>query len=88
MECNFKDKRALLFVLKDMTYSIKHENVLKEVKMQEMVVATLNHELRNPLNVLILMLMELLELVKENLLAIEIIKACQTSTSFLLNLIE
>ena len=41
-----------LFIFKDVTSLIKYSILMREQKMQEMVAATINHELRNPINVI------------------------------------
>ena len=53
-----------------------------------MINATLNHELRNPLNVMILMLDELHNRSQEFPQISNIIKTCRSSANFLFNLVD
>ena len=77
MKCNLISNSAFLCVFKDMSSVYRVQVLAKEKKIEEAINLTINHEIRNPLNSLLVMLQEVQSRSSSDLL--QLVRACVCS---------
>ena len=86
----FLNKYVKILLLKDVTYLRELDKTKAMIKFKSMLMATVTHELRTPVNSIVGMLALLFQLMgkQENNKAIDFIQIAQNSCDLLLNLIH